>query len=122
MQLTCDLCGNQLDMMADGAICPNCGMTYGKERLAEKQRQTGSTAKKAVSAATTSSKRRSAAAIKKEQKRMKTMWTLLALIGLVVFFGALFSDGVLVFAVSLVALLIVLFTFKPWNVYGGKGI
>ena len=38
MKLTCDLCGSELQMKADGqsACCANCGLTYPKERLLEK--------------------------------------------------------------------------------------
>lgn len=66
-----------------------------------------------------------AAQAKKEQKKMKAMWYILAVIGLFAFLGALFTEGsdtLAVFVVSLVALLLTLFIFKPWKVYGGKAI
>lgn len=37
MQLTCDLCGDVLTEIADGAVCGNCGLEYGADRLQEKR-------------------------------------------------------------------------------------
>ena len=39
MNLTCDLCGNKLTATTDPnlAVCSNCGMEYGPDRLQEKR-------------------------------------------------------------------------------------
>jgi hypothetical protein len=39
MQLTCDLCGGMLTENADrtAAVCDNCGLEYGPDRLQEKR-------------------------------------------------------------------------------------
>ena len=39
MKLTCDLCGGELELSTGGisAVCRNCGIEYGAERLREKR-------------------------------------------------------------------------------------
>jgi len=124
MKLTCDLCGSELEMKGSGAVCRNCGLEYGEDRLKEKRSEikppvveTPPVKKESLTRKVPVGKPSAA----KEQKRMKAMWIILALIGLFAFFSTLFSDGVLPL-VSFPALLITLFVFKPWKVYGGKVI
>ena len=134
MKLTCDLCDGELEMKGNGAVCRNCGLEYGEDRLKEKRTEIKPPVvekppvkdippvKKDLPPVKKDSPRKpSAAETAKEQKRMKAMWIILALIGLFAFFSTLFSDGVLPL-VSFPALLITLFVFKPWKVYGGKAI
>ena len=95
MKLTCDVCGHELRPNAGGAICPNCGMEYGQDRLQEKN---------------------------PKKRNLTLMWIILVIIGLYAFFGALFSEpgrqeGT-VYLTSLAALLITLFIFRPWKTEG----
>lgn len=136
MKLTCDLCGGELQMNAcgQGACCANCGLEYSKERLME-MLNSGTTVNPepvvetppvkdvppVKDAREVPSKKPTAAAVKTAQKKMKIMWIILAAIGLFAFFSTLFTDSALPL-VSFPALLITLFIFKPWKVYGGKAI
>ena len=118
MKMTCDLCGCELQMNPVGAVCPNCGLEYGADRIKEK------TAQQKVAVNQTSVRERvkkPTAEKSKAQKKMTVMWIILALIGVVAFVGGLMESGIL-YVICLVALLITLFVFKPWNVYGGKAI
>ena len=118
MKLTCDLCGSELQMKPGGAVCENCGLEYGADRVQEKMAQLKPIADpKPVRKNPPAPKGPTAA----EQKKMKIMWIILALIGAFAFFTTLFTDSALPL-VSFPALLITLFIFKPWNVYGGKAI
>ena len=122
MKLTCDLCGGELEMNPGGAVCGNCGLEYGEDRLREKiaQQKPVPDPKPPVRKDPPAPKKPTAAE-QKAQKRMKVMWIILAAIGLFAFFSTLFTDSALPL-VSFPALLITLFIFKPWKVYGGKAI
>lgn len=126
MKLTCDLCGGELEAKAAGVVCRNCGIEYGEDRLREKWSEIRRPVVETQPVRDVPSRKPSAVSAKKEQKRMKTMWIILAAVGLFAFFGTLFADGgqqtLIVFVVSLAALLITLFIFKPWKVYGGESI
>lgn len=118
MKLTCDLCGSELQMKPGGAVCENCGLEYGADRVQEKMAQQ----KPAVDPKPIRKDRLvPKGPTEAEQKKMKIMWIILALIGVAAFVGGLMESGI-VYVVCLVALLITLFIFKPWNVYGGKAI
>ncbi len=123
MKLTCDLCGGELEMntAGQGAVCKYCGLTYSAERLKEKWAIQPPTKPvvKTLPVTNAAFRKPSAAEMKKAQKRMTVMWIILAAIGLFVFLGALFTESALLL-VSIPALLITLFIFKPWKVYGGK--
>lgn len=114
MKLTCDLCGGELRMNSGRGVCTHCGIEYGPDRLQEKMAQQRLTADMPTP-------KRPTAAEKKPGKNMKIMWIILALIGVAAFLGGLVESGI-VFVVCLVALLITLFIFKPWKVYGGNAI
>lgn len=122
MKLTCDLCGGELQMKTGGAVCSNCGLEYGEDRIREKiaEQKPASDPKPPVRKAP-QPPRKPTATEQKAQKKMKIMWIILALIAVAAFVGGLMESGV-VYVVCLVALLITLFIFKPWKVYGGKAI
>ena len=140
MKLTCDLCGGELrtDLGVQGATCSVCGLVYPVERLREmlagsepvspeptKPNLPIPTPPKVHPAPNPypekarEAPQKAREAPKKAQKNMKTMWLILAVIGLLTFLSGLLLNGVLLM-VSLLALLITLFLFKPWEVYGGK--
>lgn len=134
MKLTCDLCGGVLEMR-DGrtsAVCCNCGMEYGEDRLREKLSEIQPPAVKTLPvrdvppARDVSYKKRSPAAAKKELKKMKVMWIIFAAICLFAFIGTLAANSgqqeLIVLLVSLGTMLLTLVVFKPWKVYGGKAI
>ena len=105
MKLTCDLCGGELRVNSDHGVCSQCGIEYGPDRLGEKRAQ-----------------QRGAVPVPKKTgkaKNMKIMWILLAMIGVAAFFGGWMESGI-AYVVCLIALLITLFIFKPWKVYGGE--
>lgn len=114
MKLTCDLCGGVLRTDSGRGVCSCCGITYGQDRLQEKMAQQRL-------AANPSTPHRSTAAGKKAQKKMKIMWSILALTGVAAFVGGLMESGILGVG-SLAVALITLFIFKPWKVYGGNVI
>lgn len=119
MKLTCDLCGGELQMNPGGAVCGNCGLEYGEDRLREKiaEQKPVPDPKPPVRKDPPAPKKPTAA----ERKRMKIMWIILALIGVVALVGGLMESGI-VYVGCAAAVLITLFIFKPWNVYGGKAI
>lgn len=123
MKLTCDLCGGELEVNTarQGAVCRSCGLTYSPERLKEKQAAQPPIKPVIETPPVTNeaSQKPSAAEIQKAQKRMKVMWIILAAIGLFAFLGGLLSESAFIL-VSIPALLITLFIFKPWKVYGGN--
>ena len=122
MKLTCDLCGSELEVKASGAVCRNCGLEYGEDRLREKMaEQKPVPDPKPPVRKDPPAPKKPTAAEQKAQKKMKIMWIVLALIGVVAFVGGL-TESVIVYAGCFVAVLITLFVFKPWNVYGGKAI
>lgn len=120
MKLTCDLCGGALQRKPGGAVCENCGLEYGPDRLQEKMAQQKPADTKPIRKDPPVPKKPTAAELK-VQKKMKIMWIILALIGVVAFIGGLMESG-MVYVVCLAALLITLFIFKPWKVYGGDVI
>lgn len=122
MKLTCDLCGDELQMNPGGAVCGNCGLEYGEDRLREKiaEQKPVPDPKPPVRKDPPAPKKPTAAE-QKAQKRMKIMWIILALIGVVALVGGLMESGI-VYVGCAAAVLITLFIFKPWNVYGGKAI
>ena len=111
MKLTCDLCGGALRTNSGRGVCSCCGIEYGQDRLQEKIAQQRLTA-------TPPTPPRPTAA---EKKKMKTMWSILALTGVAAFVGGLMGNGILGLG-SMAVALITLFIFKPWKVYGGKVI
>lgn len=122
MKLTCDLCGGELQMNPGGAVCGNCGLEYGEDRIREKMaEQKPVPDPKPPVRKDPPAPKKPTAAEKKAQKKMKIMWIILALIGVAAFVGGLMESGI-IYVVCLVALLITLFVFKPWKVYGGKTI
>ncbi len=122
MKLTCDLCGGELQRKPDGAVCANCGMEYDEERLREKidEQKTVTPSEPPVWVAPPTPMKPTAAE-QNAQMSMKWMWIILALIGVVAFVGGLMESGI-VYVGCVVAAVITLFIFKPWNVYGGKAI
>lgn len=108
MKLTCDLCGGDIRTNSGRGVCTHCGIEYGQDRLQEKIAQQRLTA---------TPPRPTAA----EKKKMKTMWSILALTGVAAFVGGLMGSGILGLG-SMAVALITLFIFKPWKVYGGKVI
>ena len=120
MKLTCDLCGGELQVKPGGVACSNCGLEYGEYRIREKMaEQKPVPDPKPPVRKDPPAPKKPTAAEQKAQKKMKIMWIILALIGVVAFAGGLMESGI-VYVICLVALLITLFIFKPWNVYGGK--
>lgn len=122
MKLTCDLCGGDLQMNPGGAVCCNCGLEYGEDRIREKmaEQKPVPDPKQPVRKDPPAPKKPTAAE-QKAQKKMKIMWIILALIGVVAFAGGQMESWI-AYVVCLVALLITLFVFQPWKVYGGKAI
>ena len=114
MKLTCDLCGSELQMNPGGAVCTNCGLEYGEDRLREKIAE-----QKPVPTPQPSVPEKPAATNQKAKKNVNPMWIILALIGIAAFLGGLLESGI-IYLVCLVATLITLLIFKPWKVYGGK--
>ena len=120
MKLTCDLCGGELQMNPGGAVCGNCGLEYGEDRIREKMaEQKPVPDPKPPVRKDPPAPKKPTAAEKKAQKKMKIMWIILALIGVFAFFSTLLTDSALPL-LSFPALLITLFIFKPWKVYGGE--
>lgn len=120
MKLTCDLCGGELLINPSGAVCNDCGLKYDENRLQEKTAE-----QKPVSNPTPpvrkdpSPHEKPTVAEQKAQKKMRGMWIIFSLIGVATFIGGLMESGI-VYIVCVVATLITLFIFKPWNVYGGN--
>lgn len=128
MKLKCDLCGGALQEKPDGAVCSSCGLEYGPDRLQEKKLQQ----KELMNTQLEKNKELVDAQLEKNREpllrkehgaaddgRMKIMWIILAVIAVITFIAGLMESGI-IFLVCLVAALITLFVFKPWNVYGGK--
>ncbi len=131
MKLMCDLCGGELklDDYGEKAVCLGCGLEYGADRLSEKQAEL----RRPIAEECPIEKhscltyevplKRPAVPSKKDNAKMKVMWTILVLVGLFAFFGTIFAGDdqmPTVFVVSLAVTVVTLFIFKPWKVYGGK--
>lgn len=125
MKTTCDLCGHPLAVNPGGtyAVCTYCGLEYPEAVLLENQGTGEVPAVKTPPVRKPTVSKKPPAQASKAQKKMKIMWIILAAIGLYAFVGTICVEAgeeLTVFLVSLVALLLTLFIFKPWKVYGGN--